>query len=376
MRSRRGYSLVELLVAIVVMGFVMAGAMNYFIGQSRTFKRGATDMTLLQNVRFGADLLGQHFRAVGADVTPGQPSIIYAASDAFPFNADYATNKPGDLSAIYYTPNAPDIETSALPMASAFQVPGAPFTYPKADYQVSPGVMSPAEAISFWFAPDTETTRTDDYVLWRAVNGQPAEAIVRNILADSTAPFFRYYYLHSDAAGNSSLDTVPAGVLPLSYGEFGSKDTLTAMLRAIQISFIVTNGLTGTSERQRPFSLVVQLPLMGHVAATGCGSPPVGMAAPTASVDPNGISVDLSWTADGDETGGERDVTRYVIWRRQVGAPSWGDPYASVPAGGQSPYTYNDRGVTSGTTYEYAIAAQDCTPSFSNPVGSNSVTLP
>jgi prepilin-type N-terminal cleavage/methylation domain-containing protein len=113
MRNRRAMSLLELLIAIVIMGVVMGAAMNFFIGQSKSFRRGASDVTLLQNLRFGADLLNQHFRSVGANTIAGQPPVIYADANSFSFNADYASNTAGDHNAIYYTPNAPNTVRSS-----------------------------------------------------------------------------------------------------------------------------------------------------------------------------------------------------------------------------------------------------------------------
>ena len=55
--QRRGFSLIELMIAIVVMAVVLAGTMNFFMGQSRTFRKATTDMVLLQNARFATDLL-------------------------------------------------------------------------------------------------------------------------------------------------------------------------------------------------------------------------------------------------------------------------------------------------------------------------------
>jgi len=45
----------------------------------------------------------------------------------------------------------------------------------------------------------------------------------------------------------------------------------------------------------------------------------------------------------------------------------WGDPYRSVP-GGVDLYVQIDEDVEPGATYEYAVAAQDCTPTLSSPV--------
>ncbi len=374
MRTHRGFSIIELLVAIIIMGLVMAGAMNFFIGQSKTFRRGSTDITLLQNVRFANDLLAQHFRAVGANTTVGQPPIIFASDQSLSFNADYAANSSGDSTAIYLTPSAPSDEVEAPTTATQFAIPGSSIVYPKADYEIAPGMPSFAETITFWFAPDTETTRSDDWVMLRQSNGTAPEVIVRNVLPDSV-PFFRYMFLRKDASGTQSIDTVPAATLPLSYGEFGAKDTLTARLRAVIVSFRVTNGLTGPDERTRPLTLVEPFPNMSKIQLQTCGNDPLPMSAPVAAAGP-GKSMDITWDADGDESDGERDITRYVIWRRVVGDLEWHEPLLGIPAGGTATYLYNDQTVKSGVNYEYAIAAQDCTPAFSDPVKSNQVLAP
>ena len=76
-------------------------------------------------------------------------------------------------------------------------------------------------------------------------------------------------------------------------------------------------------------------------------------------------AVRLSWTPATDETTGEMDVIRYVLYRREVpNGGAWGDPFLSIPAGAGS-YTYDDASVTADSTYQYAHAAQDCTPSLS-----------
>jgi hypothetical protein len=65
-----------------------------------------------------------------------------------------------------------------------------------------------------------------------------------------------------------------------------------------------------------------------------------------------------------------------VIWRRIAGAPDWGDPHVTVGATTATSYTTVDAGVANGTTYEYAIAVQDCTPNVSGLSVSNQVTVP
>jgi prepilin-type N-terminal cleavage/methylation domain-containing protein len=369
-RQRRGFSLIELMIAIVVMAVVLAGTMNFFMGQSRTFRKATTDMVLLQNSRFATDLLNEHFRSVGANLTVGQPSVIYADKNTFAFNADYATNIAGDVDAIYYEPKAPTNQIESLLKAQAFTIPNsAPaLSYPGADY-VQAGVPSPAEAITFWFAPDTETTRTDDFVLLRQVNSSVPEVVVRNVLPDSTYPFFRYMYLKTDSSTSvQTIDTIPGASLPATYAS--SSIVAGDMLRGIIISFTVTNGLADTAERTRPVSVIASLPNIGMRQLQTCGAKPLPVSAPVATfVSPGKIRV--TWTASPDETGGERDVMRYAVTRMASFAPGVWTNVASIPAGGV--YDITDSGLNSTITYNYAVAAQDCTPAFSFPVSSNGI---
>jgi prepilin-type N-terminal cleavage/methylation domain-containing protein len=382
MRNRRGLSLLELLVAMVIMGIIMGAAMTFFVGQSKSLRRGTSDTAMLQNIRYGADLLNQHFRSVGANTTPGQPPIIYADQNVFSFNADYATNTPGDLNAIYYTPKAPNSEVNAIAFSNQITVPGqATATYPPGDYMVDSAMMSPAEMITFWFEPDTSTTRPDDYMLLRQVNDSPPEVVVLNILQD-TVPFLRYLYLR-DSASSLSIDTVASSQMPLRFDVVSDtvKNRILANLRAVIVSYIVTNGLTGPNERTRPMTLVAPFPNMQNRELKTCGNDPVSMLPPTAVW--NGVSqaVDITFAADGDETSGERDIVNYVLWRRPVGALNWGAPFLSIPAGNPPTYLVHDatvpRDPVNPVAWEYAVAAQDCTPNYSNPVlAAAAVTIP
>jgi len=83
----------------------------------------------------------------------------------------------------------------------------------------------------------------------------------------------------------------------------------------------------------------------------------------------------LTWLRSIDELSGERDVERYVVWRRTAAVADWGDPYVVLP-GGDSLYVYNDASVTSGDSLYYAVSAQDCTPSLSSQRTSSLVVIP
>ena len=242
-RQRKGFSLIELMIAIVVMAVVLAGTMNFFMGQSRTFRKATTDMVLLQNARFATDMLNEHFRSVGANLTVGQPAVIYADQNTFAFNADYATNVAGDIDAIYYEPKAPTNETQALLKAQAFTIPQSSpaLSYPGGDWITGAGVPSPAEAITFWFAPDTETTRSDDYVLLRQVNSSAPEVVVRRfgVLAsgDRSGPVTVRAATVGGAAGAVGL-VLDRHVLAAVNGDATSRDPHVPLVAGDVVAFL------------------------------------------------------------------------------------------------------------------------------------------
>jgi hypothetical protein len=150
-------------------------------------------------------------------------------------------------------------------------------------------------------------------------------------------------------------------------------------LRAIEVTFTATNGMTGTAERQRTVSRMIRLPNAGLRKKKTCGDEPLlgGPAFAAAFVPLAGgePAINLTWFPATDENGGEKDVVRYVIWRRLLADLDWGEPYLSLPAGSAN-YLFTDAAVGSGNTYVYALAAQDCTPQTSNTVASLPVAVP
>jgi hypothetical protein len=149
-------------------------------------------------------------------------------------------------------------------------------------------------------------------------------------------------------------------------------------LRGVRVNFTATNGLTGANERIRTITRLVALPNAGLANRKSCGDEPIP---PTGFVGANAIlaggkkAVRLTWNASVDEGGGEKDVIRYVVWRRQFASPNWGDPFESIPAGLPN-YTWVDELVTPGETYAYAVASQDCTPTLSQIVTVGPITVP
>ena len=135
-------------------------------------------------------------------------------------------------------------------------------------------------------------------------------------------------------------------------------------VRAIRINFLVTNGLTGVAERKNTISTMIALPNNGLLDAAICGRSPFGVTGLTATPDaiPGSGFIDLAWAPSADQNGGEADVWQYVIYRRVQGITVWNDPILNMRRDTLPSYSAELGGHVSGTTYEFAVAAQDCTP--------------
>ena len=380
-RNERGLTLLEMMIALVVFSFVLAGALAFLRAQGRSFTLGSQRVAMLQNARFAFDELDKDLRTAGAGAPDIQPQLIYVAGSVVAFNANYLTNTPGDVFAVYYNPDAPNGSTDAVGLAQRFTIPLTSVVYPDTNY-LEGVTNSASETITFYFVSDSTTTRTDDYTLYRQINNLAPEVVSRNLMQTGTTPFFQYYW-QTVVGGVVSIAQVPNAGLPwrhtvpihLAVTDSGLAARIDSV-RAVLVSFTVTNGLTGTAERRRALSRYIRLPNVGLANRQTCGDPPILGSALTATW--NGTGVDLTWNAAVDETAGERDVTRYVIYRRLATDLVWGDPYLSIPPAGTATYLYTDGAgaVTSGAQYVYGLAAQDCTPTNSSLSQSAQVNIP
>jgi prepilin-type N-terminal cleavage/methylation domain-containing protein len=380
-RDERGLTLIEMMIALLVFSFVMAGALAFLRTQGRSFTLGSQRVAMLQNSRFALDELEKDLRTAGAGAPDIQPPLIYLGPSVIAFNANYLTNTPGDVFAVYYNPDAPVGSTDAVQKAGQFPIPGTAILYPDTNY-LDGAFNSNAETITFYFDLDATTARADDYVLFRQINNLAPEVVSRNILPTPGVPFLQYYWQRV-VAGVTSVQQVPNAGLPwrhpipihLAVVDSGLNARIDSV-RAVQVSFTVTNGLAGTAERRRSLSRYIRLPNVGLANKQTCGDEPILGSALLAVWNAVTVGVDLRWNAAVDELGGERDVTRYVISRKLVTDPTWGDPLVSVSPTGLSPQTFFDQDVTSGQEYVYGLAAQDCTPKTSSMVTSLPVTIP
>jgi len=380
----RGMTLIELLIAMVVFSVILAAALTLLSRQSQAYRLGSERMEILQNLRYTAGVLATDLRTAGANLPEQQPLFVYAGPDVIAYNGDYATNVQNDAWAVYYDPDAPVGAVTALRQAQKITIPNTSTQYPSTDYSAQ-GANSRAELQVFFFQPDTLTSRTDDYALYRQVNDQAPEMVARNLLQTGTTPFFQYYRERIPVGSPAKVELVPSSDLPLFHSSKlhqSPADTgasaQTDSLRGVLITFTATNGLTGSRERTRSLSRIVRFPNAGMAMLRTCGDEPIlgtGLTAMPTVLGSGDPAIRLLWNAAVDETGGEKDVVRYVLWRRLAGATDWGDPYRSMPAGNTT-YQWDDQNVVPGTQYEYALAAQDCTPTQSTLAAAGPVTAP
>ncbi len=321
--------------------------------------------------------------------------MLYAGTTTFIFNADYASNTDS-LYTVYYNPGLPVGQVNALILTQRFALPGTSpaFMYPDVNYSAEgqPGINSSAETIAWFFQADASTADPNDYLLLRQVNDQPSEVVIRNVIRTTGRNFFRYYYKRIPAAGTSqaSLDSVPTAWMPVAHSSpvHGAAADVNPSARAdslaaVEVAFTVTNGLTGAVQRSRSISFMVPMPNVGIKKVTSCGDIPILGTSVNAAwvidnlVSPPDTTMILTWNRAVDEIGGESDVRTYVIWRRNVGAPTWGEPLASVPAGAVAPSFADESAVPLILPgYQYGLAAQDCTPTLSTMTTVNAPLVP
>ncbi len=383
---RRGFTIVELMIVMVIFGIVVTGALGFMAVQSKAFYRGADKLTALQNLRFSMDRLESDVQTAGTNLVPGQPWLLYLGTDVLAFNADYATNIANDIGAVFYDPGAPNGTISALQSPAAIY--STSFTAGDTVYtQTGSGTNSPGETLQFYFAPDTSTARTDDYALFRRVNRANPEVVARHLLQQGSEPFFRYFWNQRDPGQPLQFDSVADTSLPWAHiarDHGGIADTGTSLsmdqMRAVRVTLRATNGLTGPDERTADLSRVIVMRNAGIERLQTCGDIPilgaVGFNAGASDPDGDGtFQVDLSWNQATDEAIGEQDVIAYTLWRMAASDLNWGDPYLSIPAG-QANYSYTDESVTPGESYTYRLAAKDCTPSISSQSQAGPVAVP
>lgn len=386
-RPRGGFTLLELMIAMVLTVAVMGAGFSMFRSQSQFFGKGSQSYDMMQNARSALEVVTRIIRTMGAGVPSTQPVLVYGDNSVLAFNTDYIEQDTVSTRwSAYFNAQTPAPESIAWDVADATPIPLTSYTYPPASYTLGSGDPSPAETYILYFSPDSSTARTDDYILWQRVNNGTPAIIARNALPHpSGKPFFQYLQRRVLTTGDTII-VEPSASLPLErrvlIAGISSSDSAAYVLpdsiRAVQINVRFTNGASGTAERFRDVQTTVRVPNNGIPMPTICGRAPIAPASLTVTdtIPGSGI-LWLTWPSSTDQDAGEQDVLQYILYRKQQGATSWSDPLQvvrRVPA--QASYTVQISGNQPGMAYTFGVAAQDCTPNESSITTQNVTASP
>ena len=387
MRARKGFTLIEIMISITILLVIMGAAIQFMRRQANAVGLETQRMDALQNAEFAASQIERELREAGAGVTDAQPVMVQLDSLALTFNANMVSIDPADVRAVYRNEDADSTAVRAMLQSERMALPtSSPARmYPETTYWSGRGVTSGAETISYYLVKDATASTSNTYTLYRRVNALPATLIARNLVrsAADSIPFFTYYTV--DTTGN--YVAIPRSRFPLYHDTIHNSvsDTassaLTDSVRMVRLHFValtLDRRAKRDSIKYRSVETRVRLMNAGLLQLSSCGSQPFGVSAPSvsqASPTPNTRTVTVTWSKSRDDGGGEKDIERYAIFRRDAAATQLGDPFASVPASGSATYSFTDSDVVPGASYVYGIAAQDCTPKVSDAAVSPSITV-
>jgi prepilin-type N-terminal cleavage/methylation domain-containing protein len=371
-RRRSGFTLIELLVSTTIVLTVLGISARLFQKQSATLSIQAGTVEAQQGAIYSTSMIERELRMAGVGVVDIQPILVQAAARSLTFNSDLVSRIAGDPGAVYIDVDADSSSTLVFRKTDQKTLPLSTTYYPESTYYRAAGVTSGAETIAFWFSKDSSVAAANEFIFWRRVNGDPPRVVARGIRINSSDTVFQYFKKDSTGANiaiaPASLPLVHAAKVHGSTADTG-KSLLTDSIRSVRVRFTTVYRDRKGVERPRRLDVWVNLMNAGLVNRTTCGEIPLGVV-PTATnmMDGNGNPfVRVSWVKSGDEGAGEKDVERYAIYRRLSSVTEFTEPIASIPAGSANPY-YDDTEVSSGQSWLYGVAAQDCTPR-SSPIG-------
>lgn len=380
--ARGGFTLVEMLVAMMVLMILMAGTIQTFRKSSLLLAAQGGRIEAQQNGRFGVTTIDRDLRVAGVGTVPGQPLLVEADTTAIVFNVDLVSRTLGDWGSVYVDTSADSNAVGAMKSVNKLLLPGMSVFYPNSTYVQPSGTVSGAETIAYYLSKDSTSSYANQYILYRRVNATAPQIIARGIQYTPGDTVFQYF--KSDTVGN--LTPIPMSSLPLYHkatihgsisdtGKFAIVDSVTTV--KVKLVAIYHDPKQPTSTVLRTIRSTLRIMNAGLINATTCGNPPLGVTV-TDSTSLAGAStpfITIMWPRSGDDGGGEQDVVSYSIYRRSTSASTFNQPIASVPAGSPT-YSWTDNSVASGDQWIYGVSAQDCTPS-SSPYGvTGTITVP
>ncbi|HEY3285555.1 MAG TPA: hypothetical protein VGJ96_00380 [Gemmatimonadaceae bacterium] len=373
-RRRGGFSMVEMIFAVSITVLVFAIAVPFFRAQTRAMDAGAGRMDAFQSARYAVWRIGADLRLAGGDI--GQPLIVQAAPLAIAFNANrLGRTTSSDPNASAWDATLDTLTTQSWMVSRAGSLRTASKTYPTRAYTDPSGATSKAETIQYYLLPDTAGGNANLYVLYRRVNDRDSTLVTRNLYIPADSAFF-FQYFQTSASGATTA--IAKASLPIYWDDsLARADSITAVrVRA-------TGRFWDARNRQNVFRnlfVTVNLRNAFRLVNSTCGAVPptpdsLGVTVETAPAGQK-LDVRLDWSGVVGDSTSPRDVRQYVLYRRPSGASSW-TAIASRPARRASAYRYQDFAIPdSAGTYQYGLAARDCSGLSGVRVGTATVTFP
>lgn len=368
---RAGFTLVEMMFAVVLTTMVFAVAVPFFRQQANAIEVTSGRGDASQSARYAQNAIDRDLRLAGG--ITGQPLIVQAAPFALTFNVDLVSRVANDPSATYYNPNADSLGVESWEPSRARALPTSSKVYPTQFYTDANGVQSPAETISYFLRPDSSTGRSDLYTLFRRVNDRDSTTIARNLwIPADTGYFFKYY--RTDASG--AISQIAAGSLPL-YWDNATHVTDSIRVVSMRVAGFYNDVKKGTTVTRTIYHNT-RLINAGMLQLRTCGTAPLGPQAVTAVKDTTSsgsiTDIRVTWTPSLEEAGGEKDVATYLIQRRLSTSSDW-EVLGNLAANGSASYSFLDFNFRSGT-WVYGVVAQDCSPLNSSVTAATALTNP
>lgn len=364
---RRGFSLVEITVAMALTLAVFAITLPFVRAQTRALGASAGRLDADQLARYAQRAIDRDLRSASA--VAGQPLLVLAGPMAIAFNANLLAVDTLDPGAVDIDPGAPTTLTDSWRLANATALPLTGRNYPTQDYLDGGGTVSRIETISYFLRADTVTGRSDLYVLYRSVNARDSVEVVRGLHVPADSAFFSYLRPVSGV-----LTRIAAARLPLFWDSVAVDSVTSVGIRAAGYFRDRTTG----AETIRTVNWTTVIPnARGRVGIT-CGAAPGAPSAfvPTKVTATPPYRVQLTWNASSDDNGNALDVRYYVVeWRVQGSGNSW-QSLATVPATRAATYAWTHANPRVIGVYEYGLRAADCGGLLSSQVVSSAVTLP
>lgn len=385
-RARRGFTLVEILVAMSLLMVLMGLSVRLFASQSKAVSQQAGRLDAQQNSRFALSMIDRELRMAGVGVADAQPLLVEAAPLAITFNADLVALDTGDLNAVYINPDADSASVGVLTKAQQITLPTTTRLYPETTYTENTGVPSNAETISFWLSRDSTSTDSTQYILFRRANASAIRMVARGIRVLPTDTIFQYFTADSlgvlRAIAPAALPITHSATIHGSTADTGSSARTDSIKEVrVQLTSVYHDPRTG-KDALRKLQTTVHLMNAGLIRHATCGQPPIAPTTVTAVATPaDGVTVlqtfvTVAWTASVDDGGGEKDIQRYAIYRHLSSDTTLDQqPLSSVPAGSPT-YSFTDTDVLSGQSWIYSVVAQDCTPAMSPAATAAAVVIP